>query len=811
PTVSDINLSPANPAGAQPNLVIGTLSSTGTVDVYNNAGSMDLLVDVSGYFGTVVPTVTTSYTVTPTSEQLPTVSTSTSTSGDVTYTVTGINSTNTPSGTVDIALFPSTGTDAPVQTNGSWTFVSNGGTGAAGSAAGQGTTDAATPSLSSTCASSYDCTGYIASVNGVPTTAPATQANGLSATNGTLTFVVNSFELDGTIPVVYTVPTGGAANTLMVGTNGEPQSGYAFGVGGATQWIAATAPAGVYSNYYVIGADPALSGFEACTSPTGTGTCWSFSYANSGDTFSYPSPNSTSSPYGTISLSASQFGADLSGPEASSSNDNQGAVTPDMLSSISYNPGGVSSFTYGFDVPAAPTAVTATAGSTGVVVSWTAPPNQDVSQDTTNTARYTVYRATVTSGVVGSFSELASCLPATAQVTGQPPETNCTDATAVAGTTYEYAVSATANKSGSDFAVTASQFAGPLSAASAQVTPPTAPSAALAPLSVSTAVGYGSGDTAGTLSTGDVLTVTFNGPVTLDSSSFSLNLTDGTNTGTVDNANATATLTNSGTTVVYTITAPVATTPSAFSFSTANPLEILSATGVSNTVGTWNLAGSGATNVSGVTRVFGGVNSIITAPVAPDVSVITTSATSVNVTCNNGTTSSTAYVYSENGVALGNAACDGSTAVAVPVTATVTASSVLLVNVQAGTTSAPTGYIGLSALTLGVSPYPIATTASLTTNDTVTVDVLTLPGASVSLSFVPVTGGGTATVSSCTASSSSPTSLSSAATTCTANAAGEVVITYKTPASLPSSGTDTITAANASSSPTYTATDTYTY
>ena len=48
PTVSDLN---PRPGAVEPNLVVATLSSGGTVTVYNKAGSVDVVVDVLGYYG----------------------------------------------------------------------------------------------------------------------------------------------------------------------------------------------------------------------------------------------------------------------------------------------------------------------------------------------------------------------------------------------------------------------------------------------------------------------------------------------------------------------------------------------------------------------------------------------------------------------------------------------------------------------------------------------------------------------------------------------------------------------------------------
>jgi hypothetical protein len=109
-----------------------------------------------------------------------------------------------------------------------------------------------------------------------------------------------------------------------------------------------------------------------------------------------------------------------------------------------------------------------------------------------------------------------------------------------------------------------------------------------------------------------------------------------------------------------------------------------------------------------------------------------------------------------------------------------------------------------------LSPHPIAATATLRANVTVTVTLTAqnssravVPGAVVYLLFLPATGGGSASVGT--------TALTSTPQAFTANSSGVISITYKTPAAPPVSGIDTIKARSAPTHPIVVASDTYTY
>ncbi len=108
------------------------------------------------------------------------------------------------------------------------------------------------------------------------------------------------------------------------------------------------------------------------------------------------------------------------------------------------------------------------------------------------------------------------------------------------------------------------------------------------------------------------------------------------------------------------------------------------------------------------------------------------------------------------------------------------------------------------------APTPIAGTGTLGANQSATVTLLTndsgggaLAKGTAWLSFTQATNGGSATVGAIT--------LSPTPTAFTSDSTGQLTVTYHAAAILPGSGTDSITAQNAASSPTSTASDTYTY
>ena len=561
------------------------------------------------------------YSITPNTNQSKTVSTAAApTQGQVTYTLTGVTSANTPTGQINIALFPSDGPNAPTSTGGTWTFNSSGGAGHAGVAQGQATSDNQTttsPSSPNQGACGTSCFAYISNVNGTNTTNAPDQVSGVNApSGGTVTFTVNSFQLDDAIPVVFSTPTSGQT-VLQLQANGQPASGYPFAVGGDTNWgaNAPAAPAGSYATEYVLSVNMANKTFVGCNNlPSGPGTtCYTFTMG-SGDTYNYPAQNGGwNSSNGIINIPQAAFAADLSGPltgqlvpsngacgggwaivngpgagaaglcpaGTAASNSNTKA-NPDVVD-IAYNPGSTSIFSYAdyisilasgstsdndVDVPAAPTGLTATGSAAGsgasVALSWTAVPNQNVSQDTqTGTAagvraEYDIYRATVTGGVVGAYAYIGH----STITSGSPPATTFTDTTAAGTTSYSYVVVAvSSNENGNNH-----QAAGPASAAAAVTTPAALPAApkpqvSTAPISISSVVTPSPGpappaNASGHLLIGDSFQVQFNQNIAVASNaSFQLTDVDGTQGTVTCGTGGQATCSTSGNALNVTLTA----------------------------------------------------------------------------------------------------------------------------------------------------------------------------------------------------------------------------------------------------------------
>jgi hypothetical protein len=621
----------------------GTCTITATEDDYGQSGSTTITQ--------TAPVANTTYTVTPTTPQSLSVSTVSTPSGHVTYTVTGFTSTNTPSGSVYVTLFPASGTDAPVDTSGQWTFTSSAGSGVAGTAAGQGTSTNGTPG---TCTGSgtTGCSAYIAYVNGSTTTATTNATTGaISTTSGSITFTLNSWVADSTVPVVFTVPSGGTAGVLELGTNGQPATGYAFGVGGSATWTVPTsaATAGTYSDMVVSSVNNSAGTFVACADATTN--CYTFTDNVAGDSYIYLDPS------GTITVAT--FQSYLSGGATSGSNGvmpdtagTTGAGTNEPLTTssalgdelnITYNPSSTSTFSFTngtaassctgvscpslgspggpagqADVPAAPTGLGATTSSTppvGTQLSWGAPPNADATAD--SSATYIVYAATVTSGVVGTYDVVgtmtASGTPTTASDTANSyAVTNCATASntclvitsgLTAGTTYSFVVSAA---SGTGYANTI-PAEGPGSGA-IQFTPTTSGTSSATPVATATSV-------TGTspLMSGDALFVGFNTDVTVSSTaSFTVVADNGAEATITCGTNATCS--GSGTkTLAVTLTGPPSfvlpgsTSPGTIPFTSTDDFAVTAATGVTDSSGSWNLPGSDLGDIT--TCTAGGVGS----------------------------------------------------------------------------------------------------------------------------------------------------------------------------------------------------------
>jgi hypothetical protein len=383
-----------------------------------------------------------------------------------------------------------------------------------------------------------------------------------------------------------------------------------------------------------------------------------------------------------------------------------------------------------------------------------------------------------------------------------PPATTFTDTSVTPGTVYIYFVLATAD------APNAGSSSAP-SLPSAQVTPPATASASFAPLSVSTGFAEGnSGDAIGGLQAGDTFTVGFNSAVSV-SPTFNLNVSDGVDTAVLNNTNSTLTL-SSPTSVIYTVTnTSIPGTPGTLAFVPGtNPLEVTGQSGVSNSVGQWNVAGSLASNGPYI-AVFGATNNNLVTSFAPGqatpaIGQITapTGTTTVPITsCANG---ATVTLYTENGTALGSNVC-AATISSIVASSTVLPSTVLI----ASETLGGIGYVSESAVSVGFSPLPIASTGSLTTPLTVVnVTLTSLPLLSVHLGFV---AGGEATPGSALVGATSVGALTAAAFT--VSSTGQIVVNYTVGNDTAPPHTDTLTESNGTTTAATTTfgTDTYIY
>jgi hypothetical protein len=120
-----------------------------------------------------------------------------------------------------------------------------------------------------------------------------------------------------------------------------------------------------------------------------------------------------------------------------------------------------------------------------------------------------------------------------------------------------------------------------------------------------------------------------------------------------------------------------------------------------------------------------------------------------------------------------------------------------------------------------ISPTPIGSPSSLSAGQQIALKVTVsdangnaLSGAPVWLSFGQGTGGGTATACCFFTGQSVPSALGTSPVvlvTGVSQAAGTIVVTYTSPTTLSSGGTDTVTAQNAPASPTVVLTDSYTF
>jgi len=385
--------------------------------------------------------------------------------------------------------------------------------------------------------------GGFAVVNGVG--ASGTTVNGVTPVNGSVTFTIDSTATGSVYPVVFQQPSSG--NALATDASGNPTVSY--GVGGQATWSAVGAPTGSYTTYTVDSVNATAGTLQAHNG----GTAYTFAYNVAGSTYVSNS----------IPLSAAQFASYISAGD---------------VVSVNYNAAGPSAWTLTTDVPGAPTGVTAAYSTTspaGVHVSWTAPGNPSVTG-------YTVLRATVTNGVVGTYGSVGTTTTAT----------TFTDTTGTAGTTYSYEVTShnsTPTDSPASAAVTA--------------TVPASVFGALASAPISLSATITDGDVNNLVSANDVITITFNEPLATPAAGAAIALrdSDGTTGSLVNGTNATFTTggTNNSVLTVKVTGAPTISVPGStagLAYSTLT-VQATGTSGVSDTSSpaqAWDVAHSAA-------------------------------------------------------------------------------------------------------------------------------------------------------------------------------------------------------------------------
>ncbi len=642
PLASDVNFVPGVIVA---NGDIAALASDGSLNVFNHAGNTDVVLDVAGYFTPATPINTNqSITVTPASQTTKNIVAGqalTTASTSNTYTASGL-----PAGTYSIHLFPCTALGAPTSSGGATTFTPPAGP-AAGTAQGDGATD--------------NNLIKITSVNGTPIVGAA-KVDSISPTGGTITFTVNTTGADCATPVVFQDAATNPGNNFLVDSSGNPTE--PFGVAGQSNYIPAEAAPGTF----------AAPGAPALITTVNKSAMYIVAggntyYYQSTDNYQIQTP--ASSGVCTPTTQANFLNALTAG---------------DGLNGTYAKPvGGQSTFCLNATSPAAPGGATATPqGTGGVKVGFTDSATADV-------VSYNIYRT-------AGQATIAPVCPAFAAGPSNPftkiANVADSDPTLASGAAYSYLDASTtpgvfycyAVTSVSSSAVEGPAVQAPASGANPVQAIPTP--AASTPVSTATAESL-PGSNVTTLVSGDALQVTFNQAVSL-AGTFSLVVTDGANTATINNGDATAALSNSNTTVTYTLTATPFSTPGPVN--TAK-LEVASQSGVSNATGAWNLPGSAvdavATNPAtqaaasaAVIRVFGGNNPGTALGNGPTIGANTDGpGATVALTCTPG---ATVNVYDANGSTIGTGTCTGAGTVTVTTT-TVTAAEIL------GATQQPAG------------------------------------------------------------------------------------------------------------------------
>jgi len=516
------------------------------------------------------------YTLTPSAPQNHAVSSNvvSDSSGAVAYTATNLGTAN-----VDVMVVQAS--TVAISTSGAVTFTPAPGT----SNASQGTVAA-----------------VITAVNGTTTAANSSIVTSVTPQNGQINFTVNSTNPESDIPVVFSRADGN--DTLELNTSGQPSE--PFGIGGSATWVPPQGAVGAINPGTVTAVNTDLNYFVLSTVFGGKDQVRTY-YMKAADTFQlYQPPNTGGFIGGTCTNTNQQdFFTRLS--------------LGDAAEGI-YSTTGPSSFCLDDIAPAAPSSLIISTPPTNQATSSTVTIGDSPTPSVTS---YNVYRQPQPAGGCAAkrgtttdltltlgYSKVGSTNDADPGV-GSGAAAVFTDTALSPATTYCYA--ATSVDHGDEgqtplFATYSTSVAA-------------APSA---PTSISTSSSHGGG-TSPPLSVGDQLVVNFDQAIS-PVGAFSLTLGDGTNAATLNQNNAATSPSQGNSTLTIQVTQAVTGSPNPVIWG-PNGIEAISATGIGNTVGGWNLAKSGE-KAPGFSRVFGGTNAAL--PLPPAIVLASVTATGSN-------------------------------------------------------------------------------------------------------------------------------------------------------------------------------------
>ena len=848
----------------------GTTAGSCTVTATEHTGSGTPATKGTG--STTITTTTSGgssnphqkYTVSCSPTNVPPSTTAAPTQGESTCSVSGLPA----NATVDLALFPTQGANAPSNSSGTYTFTPTTGN----EAQGIGTTN---NGAAGNGAFIEKINGQAQGTQGNVSGNTTTQVNGANTgTNGTLSVVLNSFVPDSAQLAVWT-NSDNDNNLGLDPTTHQPNQD--FGISQPVTWAVQPAPAGDTcgtGNCFVQSVNHQAGTFVGCQGNSAkdpTATCLTYNYNQSpNNTFCYNGTGTSLNPSNPYPLNETQWDQYLSGftPQPSGSTNFPPVVPGDTINIAAYNPTGPSSFCFVRDVPMAPTGLTATSGSAGTVtLNWTAPANPDVINDTSNSAGYAIWRATVTGGVVGTWTQICNdqAAPGTGLTTcrasgGTAPPTTFTDTSAAvsSGGTFAYAVAAVPNTANGGV-----NSEGPLTSTQQVTVAGTPPPSPLNPVIVESILtqGTNTGNNPNVLDNGDTLqfilaNVSSTTPLTVaNNASFVFADNYGEQSSVTCGTNATCTISNNGTQLNIALTgAPTQLNPATAGSGSPTPSflntgsvgdALVSMTGVSNSAGAVNLAVSGLFScdafINGpnypVTRMFDGTSTtgnIVQnndnfcnsgpAPITPlnpqlnNVTATVPNTVTIGKNDPNAATGDPITVYNAAGQVIGTGTYNSTTGTTITTTSNFNNGDELYVvyqdtngnldNSGTGPSNQPSFSLPVGVLNYKFSPKPIASTGTLTNNQSVTVTLSGVtPNGTVYLKLNGSQG------CPCGTASVGGTQLTTTPQAFTADSAGNIQIIYtaSATASTTSKGTDILTACTNATCSGATKTDTYTY